>query len=144
MEVHEESYEYVGFWTRFGAALIDTVFIIIITFPILFLIYGSEYFDFEETIQGAYDFILSYAFPLIATVLFWIYKAATPGKMVLSAIVDAKTDNKLTIRQSIIRYIGYYISIIPLGLGFISIIFDDKNQGWHDKIAGTIVIRSVN
>jgi uncharacterized RDD family membrane protein YckC len=53
-----------------------------------------------------------------------------------------KTVNKPTVKQSVIRYLAYYVSLIPLGLGFFWIAWDDKKQGWHDKIAGTIVIHS--
>lgn len=145
MDVYGESFEYVGFWLRFGASLIDSILIIIITFPTLFMIYGGDYFDSEEFIQGVPDFIISYIFPIVATILFWVYKSATPGKIVLSVkIVDAKTGNKPTVSQSFIRYIGYYVSLIPLGLGFFWVAWDSKKQGWHDKMAGTVVIRPKN
>ena len=145
MEVHGESFEYVGFWPRFGTSIIDSIIIIAITFPILYLIYGGDYFDFEESVQGIPDFIISYLFPLVATILFWIYKCATPGKIALSVkIVDAKTGNNPTVSQSIIRYVGYCVSLIPFGFGFLCIAWDSKKQGWHDKMAGTVVIRPKN
>ena len=55
-------------------------------------------------------------------------------------IVDAKTGDEPSIMQFIIRYAGYYISSF-LMIGFIWIIFDSKNQGLHDKLAGTVVVR---
>ena len=74
-------------------------------------------------------------------VLFWVYFSATPGKLLFkSYIVDAATFRPATKGQLIIRYISYYVSLIPFGLGFIWIAFDEKKQGWHDKIAGTVVI----
>jgi len=39
------------------------------------------------------------------------------------------------------RYFGYYVSGLILALGFIWIAFDKRKQGWHDKLAGTLVIR---
>ncbi|MDP7593357.1 MAG: RDD family protein [Litorilituus sp.] len=145
MKVYGESFEYVGFWSRFGASIIDSIIIIAITLPILYLIYGGDYFVSEEFVQGFPDFIISYVFPLVATILFWIYKCATPGKIALSVkIVDAKTGNNPTVSQSIIRYLGYYVSLIPLGLGFFWVAWDSKKQGWHDKMAGTVVIRPKN
>lgn len=142
MEADKESFEYVGFWLRCGASLIDGIIIIVLTFPILYLIYGVEYFNSDSFIQGTPDFIISYILPLVATILFWVYKSATPGKMALSVkIVDAKTGNPLSVRQSTIRYIGYYISLIPLGLGYFWVIWDAKKQSWHDKMAGTVVVR---
>jgi len=145
IEINGTPFEYVGFWSRLGASIIDSIIIIVITLPTLYLIYGDDYFNSEEFIQGFSDVIISYVFPLVATILFWIYKCATPGKIALSVkIVDAKTGNNPTVRQSTIRYLGYYVSLIPLGLGFLWIAWDAKKQGWHDKMAGTVVIRSKN
>ncbi|MGB1261641.1 MAG: RDD family protein [Cognaticolwellia sp.] len=134
---------YVGFKARLLASILDTLILMMITAPLLYLFYGGAYFVSEDSLHGLADFIISYIFPLIATILFWVYKSATPGKIVLSMkIVDKKTGNKPSVAQSIIRYIGYYVSLIPLGLGFFWIIWDDKNQGWHDKIAGTLVVEA--
>ena len=139
------AYEYSGFWIRFGASLIDAVIILCVTFPFLYMIYGDSYFYSEGFIMGGADFLISYVLPFIATVLFWIYKSATPGKMAVKAIVvDEKTGNKPTVQQSIIRYIGYFISTIPVCLGFFWVAWDSKKQGWHDKMAGTVVIRPKN
>lgn len=74
--------------------------------------------------------------------LFWVYRQATPGKMVISArIVDARTGGKPGTGQLIGRYLGYYVSIIPLLLGLVWVAFDARKQGWHDKLAGTVVVR---
>ena len=135
------AYEYSGFWIRFGASLIDIVILIAITFPMLYMIYGETLYYSEDFILGGADFIISYVMPFVATILFWMYKSATPGKMAVKAIiVDAKTGNAPTIKQSIIRYFGYMVSMIPLCLGFIWVCWDNKKQGWHDKMAGTVVI----
>ena len=134
---------YVGFRVRFGASIIDTIIVMAFTYPILYLIYGGEYFNSSASVQGGADFILSYLLPIVAVILFWIYKSATPGKIMLSVkIVDVKTGEKPSTKQFIIRYLGYYVSLMPLGLGFFWIIWDEKKQGWHDKMAGTVVIRS--
>lgn len=42
------------------------------------------------------------------------------------------------------RYLAYYVSLIPFGLGFIWVAFDGRKQGWHDKLAGTVVVRKKN
>jgi uncharacterized RDD family membrane protein YckC len=56
--------------------------------------------------------------------------------------VDAKTGSSLSVGQSLVRYVGYFVSAIPFCLGLIWVGFDSKKQGWHDKIAGTVVVRS--
>ncbi|MBA6390512.1 RDD family protein [Colwellia sp. BRX10-3] len=137
----DEPIQYVGFWPRVIASLIDTVILFMLTSPILYLIYGGEYFDSYGATHGLTDFIISYLLPIAAVILFWIYKSATPGKMAISAkIVDGNTGGKPTTKQYIIRYLSYYVSLFALGLGFFWIAWDEKKQGWHDKIAGTVVI----
>lgn len=138
---YETQLIYAGFWSRFGATLIDALLIIIITYPPLIAIYGWEYFD-TGIIAGWADFWLSWILPAIATIALWQWKSATPGKVAIRAIiVDAMTGDKPTMKQWIIRYLGYYVSLIPLGLGYLWVAWDPKKQGWHDKMAGTVVIR---
>lgn len=138
-----EDYEYVGFWARVGASLIDTVLMAIVVFPILLAVYGNSYLAGDEPIDGALNFLLSWVFPALAVIAFWIAKQATPGKMLVSAkIVDAKTGQAPSTGQLIGRYLAYYVSMIPLFLGFVWVAFDKQKQGWHDKLAGTLVVKS--
>ena len=139
-----EELEYVGFWPRLGASLIDTVLFAMIIYPILYALYGKEYFASELLIGGAGDFILTHIFPAIAVVVFWVYRSATPGKMAIRArIVDAKTGLPPSTGQLIGRYFAYYLSAMPLCLGFLWIAWDPRKQGWHDKLAGTVVVRPI-
>ena len=134
---------YIGFWMRVLATIIDSIITILSTFPILYLIYGAGYFESEEMIQGPLDFFFSYAFPLIWTISFWTYRQATPGKMIIDAkIVDAKTGGKPTSGQFVGRYFAYFLSALPLGLGYLWAAWDPKKQTWHDKLAGTLVVHS--
>ena len=134
--------KYVGFWKRTVAGLVDTFLIILVIFPILIWVYGIEYLNNEHMEKGSFDFIINYVFPTIAVILLWKYYQATPGKMIFKAtIVDAKTGGKPSLRQLIIRYLGYIISTIPLGLGIFWVAFDKKKQGFHDKLANTVVVQ---
>lgn len=141
----EQKVEYAGFWIRTLATIIDSILMILITFPILIYIYGWAYFDVKQTgfIAGPADFLISWVFPSIAVIIFWLQKQATPGKMVVGIkVVDATNGNTMSVGQSIGRYLAYFVSLLPFGLGFIWIAFDSRKQGWHDKLAGTVVIRS--
>jgi uncharacterized RDD family membrane protein YckC len=134
--------EYAGFWVRTIAAVIDSVLICIIIFPILSIVYGSSYWTGERLVQGPVDFLVSWVAPAVAVVLFWIARQATPGKMAVGArIVDARTGGKPTTKQLIIRYLGYYVAMLPLFIGIVWVAFDPRKQGWHDKLAGTVVVR---
>jgi uncharacterized RDD family membrane protein YckC len=64
----------------------------------------------------------------------------TPGKMVFGLKVIRETGEPLTFGTAFLRWIGYFVSSLPLNLGFIWIAFDRKKQGFHDKLAGTVVI----
>ncbi len=139
--------EYVGFWSRVGASIVDTILMLAITYPLLYALYGVEYFNFnnQTMLAGTGDFILSYVFPFVAVITFWIYKSATPGKMAIKAkIVNARTGGKPSAGQLIGRYFAYFLSTLPLGLGFLWVAWDKRKQGWHDKLAGTIVVRARN
>lgn len=134
--------KYAGFWIRVAATLIDTLIISVFTIPLLFMFYGNQMLLDDSIIKGPADLIISYILPAIAVVVFWVYKSATPGKIVLKLkILDAKTGEQITVRQSIIRYFGYFVSMIPLFFGIFWVAWDSKKQAWHDKIAGTVVVR---
>ncbi|WP_166264136.1 RDD family protein [Marinobacter caseinilyticus] len=134
---------YAGFWIRTGAALIDTVLILIVVYPLLTLIYGQDYWTSGAIVFGFWDVILNYILPAIAVVVFWIYKSATPGKMFLKLrIVDTTTGEKPSSGQLIGRYFAYYVSILPLMLGIIWVGLDKRKQGFHDKLAGTVVVKT--
>ena len=130
--------EYVGFWPRVGAALIDTLAVMFLIVPLLVWYFGIGW----AYAEGATAFVINWILPGVAVLLFWHYRSATPGKMAISAvIVDARTFAKPSLGQLIGRYVGYYVSAIPLMAGIIWVAFDKRKQGWHDKMANTVVIR---
>lgn len=138
--------EYAGFWIRLGATLIDSVLVMAITFPLLVATYGWEYFNPDRNtgmFAGPADFLITWILPAVAVVWFWMQRQATPGKAALALrVVDAESGASLSLAQSIGRYLAYFVSIIPLGLGLLWVGFDSRKQGWHDKLASTVVIRA--
>ena len=154
--------QYVGFWIRFLAVVLDTFILLAIITPLLWLAYGTEYFlpkelmdlsnpDILESlnklnsrpmVQGPMELIITYILPAVAVIILWRYKSATPGKMIFKArIVDAKTGELPSTGQCIGRYFAYTVSMLPLCLGFLWIAFDPRKQAWHDKLSGTVVVR---
>ncbi len=134
--------KYVGFWARVLATLIDSVLIMAITLPPLLAIYGLAYLENNEAVSGLAAILISNILPMILVILFWTKKQATPGKMAVSAkIVDAETGGKPSKKQCVGRYFAYILSALPLGLGFLWVAFDSKKQAWHDKLAGTVVVK---
>src|SRR5262245_37550522 len=97
---------YAGFWVRVGAAMIDSILMMIIFIPILLWIYGGEELLTRSQTgdMGATYYLITYILPAIAVITFWLTKQATPGKMALSLkIVDAKTLGPLSKGQAIGR-----------------------------------------
>ncbi len=127
--------EYAGFWIRLVAALIDLVLIAALLGPLTMALTGKG----PTLTEGG---LLNFLAPAVAIIAFWNWKSATPGKMLLRLeIVDAGTLGKPALSQWLLRYLGYVLSAIVLLIGFIWIGFDDRKQGWHDKIATTLVVR---
>jgi uncharacterized RDD family membrane protein YckC len=132
---------YVGFWNRAAASLIDSVLLLIVVIPVQQALTGAALGVPGDGPTGFWDVLVSYVLPAAAVLVFWKYRSATPGKMFMSAeIVDAATGGKPRNRQLVLRYVGYYLSTLPLLLGLVWVAFDPRKQGWHDKLAGTVVV----
>ena len=132
---------YVGFWRRFIAFLLDSLVILPVLIALTLQLHNRSGDWFSALIAGSENFWLNYGLPAAFTLLFWLIKSATPGKMIVNAvIVDADTLNPPSSWQLVVRYLAYYLSTLVLFLGFIWITLDRRKQGWHDKLAGTLVI----
>ena len=140
--------EYVGFWLRFVAMLIDSVAAGIVL-AIVGRVLGLDRIEFGDNVDllladphFARGQLVQQVIVAALIVWCWLRFAGTPGKRVIGAeVVDAKTFGKLAPGQAVVRYISYYLSTLICFLGFIWIGIDARKQGWHDKIAGTVVIR---
>jgi len=97
--------------------------------------------EFIDALFGPVTASVFVAFVIIAYQVFFIaFAGQTPGKALLGLRVVSMDGKRLGYGKAILRLIGYIVSGLPLYLGFIWIIFDDRRQAWHDKIAGTCVI----
>jgi len=106
---------------------------------VLFLIVlGPKYVNASLlSLEGFVENALS----LIITVAFWVKLFGTPGKLLMGCqVVDADSEEPLSVKQAVLRYLGYYVSAFTLGLGFFWIAWDKRKQGFHDKIANTVVL----
>lgn len=133
---------YAGFWRRVGAYLLDALLLGVLSFVLLLMAYGTTYMEDPNAYWGPMQALISYGLPPALVLLFWTQKSRTPGKMAVAAtIVDAQTGAKPSTKQFVIRYVAYIVSALPLCLGFLWIVFDSRKQGWHDKLAGTVVVQ---
>lgn len=132
---------YMGFWARVLASIIDSILMLIVLVPIVFLLFGDTVMENEGQLDAVPNLIFNYLLPFCAILGFWILKSATPGKIALrGVIVDADTLEKPAVWQWLVRYLGYFVSAIPLGLGLLWVGWDARKQGFHDKLARTVVI----
>lgn len=144
MQIDQSELEYVGFWARTWAGVIDSILTMILVLPLVLIVVGPSYFADTRFVKGGFGFLVEWILPAVAVLAFWIVRGATPGKMAVSArIVDAYSGHPAGAGQLVIRYLSYYLSALPLCLGFIWVAFDRKKQGWHDKVAGTVVVRPI-
>jgi len=74
-------------------------------------------------------------------ILFWITVGQTPGKRFMGLRVITDDNSKqIHFRMAVKRYLGYWMSGLPLFIGFIWVLFDDNRKAWHDKFADTQVV----
>jgi uncharacterized RDD family membrane protein YckC len=147
---------YAGFFSRAAAYTIDRGIVFGIAFVIITVVhYFSNLFGVDQwlaNIEGAEPAHISIAIllssagiNLVVSVFynigFWMLSGQTPGKRILGLRVLRIDGERLRLRNAILRQVGYWISSIFF-LGFIWILLDNKRQGFHDKIGGTIVTYS--
>jgi len=88
------------------------------------------------------EMLISVVIITIVFALCWWLTGSTPGKWVIRAkVVNATTLKKPSFGRSLVRGLAYYASLLPFCLGFIWIGLDRKKRGFHDLIAGTVVVR---
>jgi len=133
--------DYAGFWQRALASLIDWLIVVVISMPVIVVVFGAEYFSLDP-LRRSWDLVIAFIVG-VAILVFWRLYGATPGKIAVAVkIVDAETGKPPTTGRLVVRLLCYLLSALPLYLGFIWVAIDRRKQGWHDKIAGTVVIHS--
>jgi uncharacterized RDD family membrane protein YckC len=150
--------QYAGFASRFVAFIVDLLLINAVLFAVsvgLSLI--LNFFGFtniftllarnaspESRIAGIITLLISLVVFLALfigyPVFFWVYAGQTPGKALMGLRVATLDGAPMSVGRALIRATGYWLSALPLFLGFVWIAIDDERQGWHDLLAGTCVI----
>jgi uncharacterized RDD family membrane protein YckC len=127
---------YAGFGIRFVAVFIDGILLQIVQIALSYMLYGNWSFGdepLEVTLAGLF---LGIAY----TVGMQSSKTqGTLGKMAVGIKVGDENGNRITALNALGRYLASFISAITIGIGYLMVIWDDKKQGLHDKLAGTYV-----
>ena len=133
--------DYAGFWQRAAAFVIDALLVTVILTPLMVVVFGMRRISLDPS-EHSWDLLALLAVAL-AVIGFWRYCGATPGKIALGVkIVDAVSGEPPAAGRLALRLLGYFVSALPFYLGFVWIAIDRRKQGWHDKIARTVVINS--
>lgn len=142
-----------GFASRAIAFMLDLLIVaIVLELAELFLQLLGTFFPIHRFFAhftgiepgGQYRSEVALAVAIVVLVAYnafwWTMIGETPGKAVLGLRVVRTNGQRLTVWRSIVRAFAYGLSGLPLFLGFLWILVDDRRQGWHDKIADTCVI----
>jgi uncharacterized RDD family membrane protein YckC len=114
-----------GFWIRMVALLLDVLLVGFVTS----VPFGHSFGNSHLVMLAIYGAVM------------WKLKGATVGGIVFDLHVVRLDGRPIDWETAIVRALGCFLSLAVVGLGFIWIAFDDGSQAWHDKIAGTVVVR---
>jgi uncharacterized RDD family membrane protein YckC len=71
---------------------------------------------------------------------FWALAGQTPGMRFVRIHLDSARGRRIGLRNAVRRLFGLALSILPLGVGLLGVVFDDQRRGWQDRFAGTEVV----
>ena len=149
---------YAGFWIRLVARLIDAV-IVGIPFGVIFGVLAvaggvfagnasSSSQDSQNAAAAAFGgiFILLYLIVLVVQVGYWIYfwgsSGSTLGMRLLHLkVVDAVTGAPIGYGRATVRFLMTIVNSWACYIGWIWVAFDPRKQGWHDKVANSVVLQ---
>ena len=116
------AYPKAGFWERMAAAFLDFLLVGIVA---------------SVTGRPPLGFLLILAY----FVAMWVWRGTTVGGVVLGLKVARIDGQPLTLTVALVRALAGAFSVMVFFLGILWIAWDRDKQGWHDRIAGTVVLR---
>jgi uncharacterized RDD family membrane protein YckC len=119
-----------GFWVRMGALFLDILLVGFATSLLHPFGNGHMLGDFHIVVLAIYGAVM------------WKLRGTTVGGIVFDLHVVRVDGRPVDWETAIVRALGCFLSLCVVFLGFIWIAFDDNRQAWHDKIAGTVVVRA--
>jgi len=131
-----------GFWTRFGAAFIDGVVVSIAGWILTLFGIGHNERGVHVVFAGG-----NWPTILIALVYFTSFHGSTgqtPGDAVVGVkVLDLRegTGGPIGYPRAALRWLVSIASAVVLLIGYLWMLWDDENQTWHDKAAGSVVVK---
>lgn len=141
---------YAGFVTRLLAYLVDRVIVAIISFLTVMAVHwvlnafriNQLLFGWNEIpwqVASAFGAVVYIVVAFGYDIAFWILVGQTPGKRLMGVRIVRTNGERVRLGNALLRHLAYILSGL-LFLGYLWILFDNRRQGWHDKLGGTIVV----
>ena len=153
-------YTYAGFWVRVVARLLDSLIVglpLTLLFGLIAIAAGAfastasntSTDQSTQTAAGALFggvFILFYLVAIVVGIGYWVYFWGTSGqtlamRMLRLRVVDADTGAPIGIARALVRWLMTIVNSWACYLGWIWVAFDARKQGWHDKVANSVVLQ---
>ena len=118
-------FPHARFWDRIAASVLDLILVV----------FAWQFFDARAPERVFFMLLIAYY------VAFWTWKGTTVGGIICQLRVVRVDGTPLRFVDALVRGLSAIFSVIVVGLGFLWILKDRERQAWHDKIAGTYVVR---
>ena len=136
--------EQAGFGLRYGAWMFDFLITLI---AIMVFTFGVTAASRRSVVGSNTDLSIVAGLTLVLIVLNFVVMAGTGGQTagmrILGIFIVRVDGSPFTMKEAALRHlVGYPLSSIAFFLGFLWMLWDPRQQGWHDKLARTIVVMS--
>lgn len=119
-----------GFMVRLGAALVDGLLLLFVSVLLSFALDPGLYTVISTLIGVVYYSALEGG-----------QRGQTLGKRVCNIRVIGIQDGRpIGIARGLVRYIGRFLSTLPIFLGYFWMLWDAEKQTWHDKLSSAVVV----
>jgi uncharacterized RDD family membrane protein YckC len=116
--------------TRLVALFVDGIILGVLTG----IIFGST----DEV-----AWIITFVMTLAYNWFFWTqWQGQTPGKRLVGIRIMKTDGSRITSTDALIRATGYFLNTMILSIGWLWALFDVQKRGWHDMLAGTVVVKA--
>lgn len=144
------THKYASLEMRIVAAILDAIvlasfFLLFIAGGFMLLLSTSDFgkgdppnwafVSFLAIVLGTYP-----VFSALYFIVLWTWRGQTVGQMAMHIAVVARDGYRIGWGSSVLRYIGFVLSIVLLFIGFLIALWDGEKRGLHDRIARTVVI----
>ena len=121
------SYPHAAFADRLAAFVLDVILVVI----------AVQVLDLNRHDNDSAGFVLLLAYHIG----FWTWRSTTVGGIICQLRIVRVDGAPLTFADALVRGLAGIFSLAVLGLGFLWILRDPERQAWHDRIAGTYVVK---